>query len=87
VSAGSGCVAHDSDPRRPLLLPVLAGYRVIDAYPVGDTLDLSMVTVGARRDKFGAYEHIAISVTVGPLTDPYLSAMLTRCQRASGGPP
>ena len=69
----------------PLLVPVVAGYKVIDAYPEGDTLDLDMVTAGSRPDEFGAYDDIAISVTIGPLSDPYLSAVLAGCQRASDG--
>ena len=64
----------------PLLLPQVAGYRIIDAYPEGDTLSLDMVTADSRPDKFGAYDHIAISVTIGSLTDPYLSAALSGCQ-------
>lgn len=70
----------------PLLLPVVIGYKVIDAYPVGDTLDVDMVTASSRPDSFGAYDDIAISVAIGPLSDPYLSAVLARCQRAGAGP-
>ncbi|MGI8446579.1 MAG: hypothetical protein ACR2MP_05205 [Streptosporangiaceae bacterium] len=70
----------------PLLLPVVAGYKVIDAYPEGDTLDIAMVTAGSRPDSFGAYDDSAISVAIGPLSDPYLSAVLAGCQKAGPGP-
>jgi hypothetical protein len=72
----------------PLLLPVVAGYKVIDAFPQGGTLQISMVTAAARPDSFGAYEEIAISVAIGPPSDSYLSAVLAGCHNpgADAGP-
>jgi hypothetical protein len=69
----------------PLLLPAVAGYKVIGAYPVGDTLDIDMVTARSRPSSSGTYDEIAMSVAIGPLSDSYLSSVLAECQKAGAG--
>jgi hypothetical protein len=44
-----------------------------------------MVTAGARRDRFGAYDHIAFIIIIGPVTDPYMYEVLAGCPGAAGG--
>jgi hypothetical protein len=69
----------------PLLLPAVAGYKVIGVYPVGDTLNINMVTARSRPNSSGTYDDIAMSVAIGPLSDSYLSSVLAECQKAGAG--
>ena len=80
----------------PLMLPQVAGYKIASVYPVGNVLDVDMTPGRAHRDRWGAYEDIAFSVTIGAAAatgvagaagaaDDSLPATLAPC--LPGGPP
>jgi hypothetical protein len=47
-----------------LELPVVAGYKIADAYPDAGSLDVALAPASARRDREGIYEDTAIMVTI-----------------------
>lgn len=49
----------------PMELPTAAGYKIADAYPARGILWVAMVPDSAQRDRWGAYDNIAITVTIG----------------------
>jgi hypothetical protein len=75
----------------PLVAPQVPGYKIADAYPDSDTLVVNLVPDSARRDQWGAYEQIAITVTVAPASDAYVQGLLANCHPgpavSSGGQP
>jgi hypothetical protein len=67
------------------LVPHVPGYKIADAYPVGGTLAVDMVAANSRRDQFGAYEHIAFTVTISTPAYQDLDFRLRRCQVSGAG--
>ncbi len=71
----------------PLTLPAVPGYKIASVYPSGDTLSVWMVADSARRDRFGVYDSFAFTVTIGPVSDQYLSLSLTACESGQTATP
>jgi len=63
----------------PLEAPQVPGYKIADDYPDRDTLVVDLVPDSARRDQWGAYEQIAITVTIAPAGDAYVQGLLANC--------